>query len=454
MGTIRYLLVLAVLSVLLACSQDSPGPVAPSVDPEPQQPGPVADPVAPDQSQAPPDSEPVPPAVETPPEPSEPVGVDEPVVPAADPVEPPVEVEGPQNSPVPLPTPSGANPVLEGTFLDIDEFPVSQIVSGGVAKDGIPALTNPSFVSPSQVNYLNPDDLVLGVTVNGEAKAYPHNIGWWHEIVNDRIGGLPISVTFCPLTGTGLVFNALDAETGRQIEFGVSGLLFNNNLIMYDRRDGSTLYPQLLYTAVLGPRQHEALELLPVVETTWAMWQRLYPNTRVVERGSYSIDRYLDYPYGGYRTDNTDIYFGLLPSISRNGNAYADLFGEKDRVLGVRLDGATRAYPFRVMGERRVINDQLGGVQIVVLWDRESRLAIPYARQVDGQVLTFIINTVQGTPFSMIDRETESLWTATGLAVDGPLTGKQLTQVPAHNGFWFAWVTFWQNTDVWSGQEG
>jgi hypothetical protein len=132
-------------------------------------------------------------------------------------------------------------------FEDLEDVG-NHIISGGPGRDGIPAMNNPDFVDPDQVSYVAPDDLVLGVYMNGIAKAYPENLGWWHEIVNDVIGGQGISVTFCPLTGTGLVFDATNPD-GSQFELGVSGLLVNSNLIMFDRRDQTTLYPQMAYTA-------------------------------------------------------------------------------------------------------------------------------------------------------------------------------------------------------------
>ena len=358
------------------------------------------------------------------------------------------DAPGPIDPGVALPTPSGDNPPLEGTYLDLETFPYGGITSGGPPKDGIPALTNPPFVGPSRVTYLQDDDLVLGVVVNGEAKAYPNNIGWWHEIVNDRIGGKPIAVTFCPLTGTGLVFDAQD-DNGRQFELGVSGLLFNSNLIMYDRRDGNTLYPQIAHKAVEGSRQGETLTLLPVVETTWDTWKKLHPDTRVVETGTYSLSLYREYPYGDYRTNDRAFLFGLDVPLSLNENPYAQEFRAKERVLGVRLDGEAKAYPFSSMDARSVINDRVGGVDIAVLWDRQSTLAIPYAREVNGRTLTFDIDMDVGFPFGMKDQETGTVWNANGLAVEGELAGVQLAQVPAHNSMWFAWVTFWQNTDVW-----
>ena len=348
-----------------------------------------------------------------------------------------------------LPTPWGNNPPLFGSELTVGTFPFNRVISGGPPKDGIPALNNPPFVAAStSPGWLAEDDLVLGVVVDGMARAYPHNIGWWHEIVNDKIGDQAVCVTFCPLTGTGLAFDAND-ENGNQFELGVSGQLYNNNLIMYDRRDGNTLYPQIFSTAVLGPRTGEPLSLIPVVETTWATWKQLYPNTEVIANGTYSSSQYTRYPYGDYRTNNNYLLFALNPPLSDNSNLYSNIFGAKDGMLGVRLDGHARAYLFDEMGDRAAINDQVGGVNIVVLWDRASSLAIPYASEVDGQSLSFEIDDSTGFPFSLVDRETGSLWNARGEAIDGPLTGAQLTQVPAHNSFWFAWVTFWRETDVW-----
>ena len=197
----------------------------------------------------------------------------------------------------------------ETNFLDVPSFPYDQIQDGGPSKDGIPALTDPTFVKPDDrtVFYLRDDDLILGVAVNGQAKAYPHNILWHHEIVNDLIGEHPIIVTLCPLTGTGMVFDGKDRD-GSRITVGVTGLLFNNNLIMYDRRDDQSLYPQMIFRSIQGPRIGRDLTLLPVVETTWRYWKQLYPNTTVISgsTGVYTIGTYFSYPYV---LDNLDYRF-------------------------------------------------------------------------------------------------------------------------------------------------
>ena len=345
-----------------------------------------------------------------------------------------------------LDRPVGTEPGFVGSPYTASTFPLSEMQSV-LPADAIPSITDPEMVRRDQVDYLSDSDLVFGVVVNDEARAYPHNIGWWHEIVNDRIDGYPVSVTFCPLTGTGLVFDGKRAHR-RRLELGVSGLLYNSNLVMFDREDES-LYPQIYAAGVHGAGQGQTLSLMPVVETTWGAWKQLYPNTLVIANGPYSQTRYTTYPYGDYRTNDSAFLFRIRPTLRANGNDYAVLLPAKDRVLGVRIDAETRAYPFDQVGSRRVVNDVLGGQEIVVVYDAEYRLAIPYWRRVGDRVLTFDIVDDGSFPFSIRDVETETLWDIKGRAVDGELEGLQLTQVPAHNSMWFAWVNFWPNTSVW-----
>ena len=335
-----------------------------------------------------------------------------------------------------------------GNFLGT--FPTDQILSGGVPKDGIPALTDPQFVdlTSSDANYILDDDLVLGVVINGEAKAYPHNMGWWHEIVNDVVGGQPVVVSLCPLTGTGLVFNG-QGGNGTRITCGVSGLLFNNNLIMYDRRDDATLYPQMIHTSISGSIGGE-LQLLPVIETTWRYWKQLYPNSKVVSvrSGTYSSGRYTQYPYGSYRDLTQAPDFPSFPALSDNPTA--QLFPPKTMTLGIRFGETAQAYPFPIMGDQAVINDTLADTDLVIAFYAQEQYARPFSRIVNGQTLTFekVTSTDPIYPFLMRDSETGTTWNLKGEAIAGALQGQTLMPIPAHNSFWFAWATFWQNTGI------
>ena len=348
----------------------------------------------------------------------------------------------------------------EAGRYDDPSFLTSHLVSGGVAKDGIPALTNPTFVAPNEVNYVREDDVVMGIVINGEPRAYPHNIGWWNEIINDRVGDQSVVVSLCPLTGTGQVFNATDGD-GSQIEFGVSGLLINSNLVMYDRRDGETLYPQMIYTAINGPQVGDRLELMPVVETTWALWKRMYPSTTVVQastgweyyssRWAYSEARYTQYPYGNYRTNHE----GLIFRPTTNGGVFDHRFENKDLVLGLCRNDQTKAYPFALMPDGVVINDLVGSDPVVILFDAASHTALAYFSQLDDTPLSFYGVESEGPlPVEFMDAETGSRWNMLGEAIAGPLAGRRLAQVPAYNAMWFAWTAYWPDTEVWQPGEG
>ena len=348
-------------------------------------------------------------------------------------------------------------PRAGGNYLG--SFPIDDIVSGCPGADCIPAVTDPDFVSPGAqgAGYLRDDDIVMGIVINGEPRAYPHNIGWWHEVINDTAGNESVIVTLCPLTGTGMVFNGVAAD-GERIHVGVSGLLFNNNLIMYDRRDRQSLYPQMIYKAVLGPRTGEELELLPVTECTWGYWKRIHPDTRVIDGNStsYPLNQYTEYPYiqgtSDYRT--ADGYF-IFPIVD---TATSVLFGAKDLAMGVRFGEMVKAYPFQAMHREDVVNDVIveGPKQhpILVVFYRDAQLAIPFSREITvnggATTLTFekVNSTLSAYPFMVKDIETGTTWNLKGEGVDGTHEGRKLTQLPSHNGFWFAWGTFWQNIGI------
>ena len=345
-------------------------------------------------------------------------------------------------------------------FDNLDELS-GHLRSGGPPIDGIPAVTNPTFAPASQIEYVRDTDLVIGVVRGGEVKAYPENLGWWHEIINDRIGDGYVSVTLCPLTGTPQVFDATD-DDGSQIEFGVSGLLINSNLVMYDRRDDSTLYPQMIYTGINGAYKGEQLELLPAIVTTFEMWKRMYPDSEVALFGT-GLDRYSagkqsyystadlfhNYPYGDYRTNHNRIFFYWTtntPDLSH--------YQPKEMFLGICLGDELRAYGFRDMGPEAVINDELGGEPLLVVFHEESQTALPYSRQVDGRTLTFHQVEQEGPLPEFRDVETGTTWDLIGRAVDGPLQGEQLRLLPAYYSMWFAWSTYWPESTVWQYGDG
>ncbi len=347
-----------------------------------------------------------------------------------------------------------ALPLHADIYQRLDELS-EHVRSGGVPRDGIPAMTNPQAVSPQEAHYLSDEDLVLGVVANGEARAYPHNLGWKHEVVNDRLGGQYISVTFCPLTSTGLVFDATAADS-TQIELGVSGLLINSNLVLYNRNDEETLYPQMMHAAISGPTKGDKLKLLPVTETTWGLWKKMHPQTTIAQASTgldhypsyiqklYPAETYRRYPYGDYRSNHAMLMFP--PTTARPGNELA----AKEMVLGLRHHSKSKAYPFSRMPDGAVINDQLADMPVLVLFDKKSATAISYSRNVDGKVLHFFtVKSDDDLPIAMRDDETNTQWNMLGQAVSGPLVGSQLQQLPAYNAMYFAWSAYWPETTLW-----
>ncbi|MFU8806877.1 MAG: DUF3179 domain-containing (seleno)protein, partial [Bradymonadaceae bacterium] len=267
------------------------------------------------------------------------------------------------------------------------------LLSCAGGQDCIPALNegeNLELVAAGDpgASYLSEDAIVLGVAIDGEARAYPHNILWWHEIANDSIGDVEFSVTYCPLTESGIVFSrSIDGQTA---DFGISGQLYNSNLVMFNRND-EAFFSQLLGQQVTGDSPGRRLEHMPVVQTTWSRWKELYPETLVVTTNTGFHRDYDRYPYGDYRTDDTDTFRPTEP-------LHQPTYRTKDQALAIMGEETSRAYAFPEIeksGERVVINDVFEGEGIVVVYEtiqanERQGMAIPFSAVVDGRTLQFV----------------------------------------------------------------
>ena len=312
-------------------------------------------------------------------------------------------------------------------------------------QDAIPALTDPTLVQADDVlaDYLLPTDRVIGLDLGDDFIAVPHNILWWHEIVNLNDAGL--AVTYCPFTGSSMVFHR---EGAGGAEFGTSGLLFKNNLVMYDRTpnsDDETLWPQMVAGARCGPAEGRELSMFPAIEIEWEDWVALHPDTRVVGRNTpdpriYTADRY---PYGDYEVEDNP------RTLSPPTDEFDPRRPPKERVLGIPFeDGGAIAFPFgalRSVGDVAAVHETLGGGEnVVVFWDSEAVAAMAYLPWA-GQNLTF-----EGRDGAIVDLETGSRWSVDGEALSGPMAGQKLAKIPeAYVSFWFAFATFFPNPDLW-----
>jgi len=353
------------------------------------------------------------------------------------------------------PAPEGET---EGTKTDGEPTPVRSVddvelpVPAGeleqrLAKDTIPAIVDPAFgtdwsglETDDGADMALPDDApVIGVERDGDARAYPLRILNWHEIVNDGFD-VPVAVTYCVLCGSAVVVER--TVEGEPTIFGVSGALWRNDLVMYDRATES-LWSQLLATAIRGERTGERLQILPSSLTTWGEWATEHPDTRVLlpppesntvsgHDATYSYDR-SKYNYGG-----EDQLIG-----------YDEHLDERRLVIGVETETAARAYPFDVVSDAEVINDTVGELPVVVTVLSDGTMAA-YVRRVAGRTVAFEPDgaaTLRGA---------DSTWDRSeGRAIDGPHEGERLERANDHPPmFWVGWRNFNPGTDTYGADLG
>jgi len=327
---------------------------------------------------------------------------------------------------------------------------VEEIQRGGVVVDGIPALNNPTMIPADQADYLTPDEPIFGIFINGDARAYPLRIMDWHEMANDVAGGVPVSLAYCTLCGAGIAYNG--RINGVTYTFGSSGFLYRSNKLMFNRQT-ETLWNQLSGEPVLGELvgQEIALELLPVVLTTWSEWVAQHPETVVLPLESGYERIYLPgAAYGYYFVSETTMF----PVWQRS-----DLLGQKDRIYALHIDGVPKAYPIEVLAEEVVVNDILASTPIVLIAERGEVIV----KGVD--LRSGAVSYVAGCEVRAYAREEEDFsphpspghifdsnggeWTVSEKALLGP-DGEELPRINGHLAYWFGWFANFPNTLLYS----
>lgn len=240
--------------------------------------------------------------------------------------------------------------------------PSAQIHHGGPPRDGIPAIDEPKFVNADSVEFLSGDDRVLGMQRNGTAKAYPIRILNYHEIVNDEFGNDAVVVSFCPLCGTGMAFSA--TVRGRIHKFGVSGLLYNSDVLLYDRETES-LWSQIMRKAISGEMKGTSLDQLALTHTTWRDWRERHPDTLVLSTDTGHARNYDRSPYAGY--EKTPRVF--FPVNNKNAK-----YHPKELVMGLKIGEQTKVYPFAELSKGpSVVNDSFAGRSLRIEFDARNR---------------------------------------------------------------------------------
>lgn len=316
-------------------------------------------------------------------------------------------------------------------------IPQNEVFDGGPGRDGIPALESPEMISLSQASYLNDGDLVIGVKSGNAVRAYPHKILDWHEIINDKVGKKTLAVTYCPLTGSAIGWNRV--INGQETTFGVSGLLYNTNLIPYDRATGSN-WSQMLLESVNGQNINKKVLVYRVVETTWATWKEMFPQSKVVSTNTGYSRNYQNFPYGDYRTNNDNILFPVKPEDNR--------LPKKERVLGIVANGTSKAYRFSSFtGGISVINDNVGGKDIVVVGSKNKNFLVAYeSKSNDNKLLQF--TAIQNDSLIVMQDNEGNKYNVFGEVISGKRKGQILGTTNSFIAYWFAWGAFYHNSTI------
>lgn len=261
-------------------------------------------------------------------------------------------------------------------------IPQDRVVDGGPGKDGIPALSNPAFINVSQATYLSDDDLVIGYKNGNDIRAYSHAILNWHEIANDDVSGDKVAVVYCPLTGTATGWNRKLAAG--ETNFGVSGLLYNTNIIPYDRGSNSN-WSQMLLKSVNGSLKGTQAVNMQLIETKWKTWKEMFPSSKVLSTNTGFNRNYAGYPYGDYRTNNNALIFSIDPDDKR--------IPRKERVLGIINGGEAKVYRFSSLTTNNgIIQDVFKGVSLVIAGDAQRNIMVAFEKKLpDGNIPNFTL---------------------------------------------------------------
>ncbi|MEE8441897.1 MAG: DUF3179 domain-containing protein [Spirochaetia bacterium] len=321
-------------------------------------------------------------------------------------------------------------------------IPSSDVMSGGPPKDGIPAVDHPIFVDRAAADeWLAADEPVFVVSVDGQTHIYPVQILTYHEIVNDVVGGTPVTVTFCPLCNSGLTFRR--EFGGDVLDFGTTGRLRLSNLIMYDRQT-ETWWQQATGEGLVGRYAGFRLDLYPMIMLPWDRARDRFTDAAVLSRDTGYNRPYGNNPYAGYDTSRQPFLYA--------GPRAPGPFTSMDRVLEVKHGQESAAFPYPVLAEERIVQREVGGESVVVFWEagtssaldarsiangRDVGVANAFSAVVDGRTLTF-----EALTGSFRDIETGTIWDAFGVAIFGELEGKALDPVIGVQHFWFSYSAF------------
>jgi len=336
------------------------------------------------------------------------------------------------------------------TNFDKKSVKLNELISGGPPKDGIPALVNPKFTTLEEAeDWLEEKEPVIAINLNGLSKAYPLQILIFHEIVNDRLGRTPILVTFCPLCYSGIVFNR--TINNMSVKFGVSGLLRNSDMVMYDQLTES-FWQQFTGEAIVGDLTGYKMKVLPSQIISFKQFQVNYPDGLVLSKNTGFQRPYGLNPYVNY--DNAESTPFLYSGEEETR------IPQNEKVIGVKIDSVAKVYPYSISYEEKIIHDKINSQDIVVFHipGTLSSLDKRYIEDSKDVGSTGVFDpyiedkslTFKFIDENIIDNQTKSTWTITGKCIEGQLRGEQLKRIPHGDYFSFAWFAFQPNSIIYS----
>lgn len=300
---------------------------------------------------------------------------------------------------------------------------LEEITWGGVGVDQIPSLDNPKLISAVEADYLLPNDLVFGVAINGDVRAYPLRIMGWHEMFNETIGGVPVALAYCTLCGAGILFETQVEGHEKPLVFGSSGFLYRSNKLMFDRETDS-LWNQFTGEPVSGPLLNSGitLKIRPVVITSWTKWRAQHPDSKVL---SLETGHDRNYDSGAVYSQYFNSPNLMFPALVKN----EETVRRKDYVFGIREFGAVKAWPLEAFKSKAVINDTVGSRNVVLVGDAATRTVRAYTRgtyEFEGSRQAGRVTGPGGE------------WVAGEAFLTSP-SGEKLPRAPGHISYWFAW---------------
>jgi len=304
-------------------------------------------------------------------------------------------------------------------------IPVNEVLDGGPGRDGIPALENPTMVTAVNASLLSDTDLVLGYKKGNDIRAYQHNVLDWHEIVNDNIDDVSLAITYCPLTGTGMGWNRF--VDGIETTFGVSGLLYQTNLIPFDRATKSN-WSQILGESVNGSLAGKDIDLITLVETDWKTWKAMFPSTTVIGLDTGFSRTYGTYPYSDYITNNS-LFFFPTPKDSR--------LPAKDRVHAIIIGGFAKAYQFSDFETSNVIKDVFRDRNYLLVGNANFMASFELDAAQDMLDFEYIFD---GTSDAVLQDNQGTQYNIFGEAISG---SGQLKPSESFMGYWFSIPAFY-----------